>query len=84
MNLSDLRRPIPSSNASGLTISAACHLPDLSAGLTYTLDVSAAFGYTIRQINGIQTSAASGSTVTATIKINGSSIAGLSDIAVTI
>ena len=83
MNLSDLGLPAPLgpfSSISTLTISKQIYLTNLNAGLTYDIDTYAAFGYTITNAYQIQTSSG---TVTAAIKINGTSVTGLSSISVT-
>lgn len=82
MNFTDLGLPNllgPFAPINTLTISKQVFLPDVSAGLTYPLDTYAAFGYTVTAVKQIQT--ASG-TVTAAVKINGTSVTGLSSISV--
>ena len=65
--------------ASNLTISKQIYLPNLIAGLTYDIDTYAEFGYTIVEVDQIQTSAG---TVTAAIQIGGTNVTGLSSISV--
>jgi hypothetical protein len=82
MNLTDVGLPNPLgpfASISALTISKQVFLPNLLAGLTYPLDTYAAFGYKVTEVKQIQTSSGS---VTAAIKINGTSITGLSSISV--
>jgi hypothetical protein len=82
MNNSDLGLPLllgPFASLSSMTISKQVYLPNLSAGLSYNLDTYAPFGYTVTEAYQIQTSSG---TVTAALKINGTSITGLSSISV--
>jgi hypothetical protein len=65
--------------ANSLTISKQIYLPNLNAGLTCDIDTDAAFGYTITEVDQIQTSAG---TVTAAVQIGGTNVTGLGSISV--
>lgn len=83
MNNSDLGIPVPLgpfASLANLTISKQVFLSNLNAGLVYSLDTYAPFGYTVTEVYQIQTSSG---TVTAALKINGTAITGLSSISVT-
>jgi hypothetical protein len=60
--------------SSTLPIAYQIYLPNLVAGLTYDIDTSAAYPYTITEVDQIQTETG---TVTAAIKINGTAVTGL-------
>lgn len=80
MNFSDLGLPIPVGGSGGvITISKQLYFANLNSGLNYDIDTSAAFAYTLTQIRKIQTLSG---TVTATVKINGTSVPGLTNISV--
>jgi hypothetical protein len=64
---------------STLTISKELSFPNLNAGLTYDIDTYAAFAYTITELWQMQTSSGS---VTATVKINGTAVTGLSSLSI--